>query len=202
MKLSPRERRLLALFAVLGTLVGLRALWRLAGGADVTGAPAVGAARVTRARAGSGALPTEIVPVRTDRLVPDAPAELEIGRDPFRYRPLAPPAPPPPTPEELEAERLAREERERLGRERAEQAAREAAIPRPPEVTLRYLGSFGPRDRRIAVFEDSDGSGVLNAREGQTLQGKFIVDKIGYESVDLRFVGFPDEPPRRLGISP
>ena len=66
---------------------------------------------------------------------------------------------------------------------------------------MRYLGSFGPRDRRIAVFEDPAGGGVFNAREGETLQGKFIVDKIGYESVDLRFVGFPDEPPRRLGIS-
>jgi hypothetical protein len=189
------------MFALLGALLGLRTLWRLAEQGGAAGLPAGGPSRVTNGRAGSGNLPSELVVVRTDRLVPQTPAELEIGRDPFRYRPLAPPPPPPPSPEELEAQRLAREERDRLAREAAERAAREAAIPRPPEVTLRYLGSFGPRDRRIAVFEDPAGGGVLNAREGETLQGKFIVDKIGYESVDLRFVGFPDEPPRRLGIS-
>lgn len=203
MKLSPRERRLLALFAVLGALFGVRTLWRLAREGGMGDAPAVRAARATRTRGGAAIAPTELVVVRTDRLAPDAPAELEVGRDPFRYQPLAPPPPPPPTPEELEAQRRAREEREQLAREAAERAAREAAIPRPPEVTLLYLGSFGPRDRRIAVFQDpAGGGGVLNAGEGQTLQGKFIVDKIGYESVDLRFVGFPDEPPRRLGISP
>jgi hypothetical protein len=200
-KLSTRERRLLAVFALLGSLFGLRALWQLARDGGMGGLPAAGSARVARGRAATGARPARLIVVRTDRLVPDAPSELEIGRDPFRYQPLAPPAPPPPTPEELEAQRSAREERDRLAREAAERAAREAAIPRPPEVTLRYLGSFGPRDRRIAVFEDPGGGGVLNAREGETLQGKFIVDRIGYESVDLRFVGFPDEPPRRLGIS-
>jgi len=200
-KLSARERRLVLLFALLGAGYGLRTLWQIAREGGMGGLTPSRAARVTRTRAGAGSLPAELVVVRTDRLVPDAPAELEIGRDPFRYQPLVPPPPPPPTPEELEAQRLAREERDQLAREAAERAAREAAIPRPPEVTLRYLGSFGPRNRRIAVFEDPAGGGVFNAREGETLQGKFIVDKIGFESVDLRFVGFPDEPPRRLGIS-
>ena len=32
------------------------------------------------------------------------------------------------------------------------------------------------------------------------LPQKFIVDRIGYESVDLRFVGFPDVPARRLPV--
>ena len=32
------------------------------------------------------------------------------------------------------------------------------------------------------------------AREGDVLEGKFVVAQIGYESVDIRFVGFPDWP--------
>jgi hypothetical protein len=67
-------------------------------------------------------------------------------------------------------------------------------------VTLTYLGSFGPKSRRIAVFADESGENLYNARTGEVLEGKFIVDRIGYESVDLKFVGFPDEPARRLPI--
>jgi hypothetical protein len=65
-------------------------------------------------------------------------------------------------------------------------------------VNLRYLGSFGPERARIAVFVGPGGGEVLNAREGDVLEGKFIVERIGYESVDLKFVGFPDAPARRL----
>lgn len=193
MKLAPRERRLLTLLAAAAALFALRAIWHAAGGPGGGLAPAAGA-RVTRAQRASGAIPDRVVEVRTDRLVPDAPAELEVGRDPFRYQAPPPPPPreppPPPSPEELERLRRLAEER-----------AREAALPRPPEVTLRYLGSFGPRNDRIAVFDGAAAGGVLNARQGMVLEGKFIVDRIGYESVDLKFVGFPDVPARRLGIS-
>ena len=88
-----------------------------------------------------------------------------------------------------------RGEVERLEAERAAQAA----IPRPPEFTLRYLGNFGPGGRRIAVF--SDGGTIYNAFEGDVLEGRFEVARIGYESVEIRYVGFPDVPALRVGIS-
>jgi hypothetical protein len=125
------------------------------------------------------------------------PRDLTFGRDPFRYGP-APPPPPPPPPTREELERRRREEEERLARLAEER--RLAAIPKPPPVTLTYLGSFGPKSRRIAVFADESGENLYNARTGEVLEGKFIVDRIGYESVDLKFVGFPDEPARRLPI--
>ena len=80
----------------------------------------------------------------------------------------------------------------------AEQA-RLDAIPKPPVVDLKYLGSFGPETRKIAVFYD--GSNIYNALAGDVLNGKFIVARIGYESVDLKFVGFPDTPAQRLALS-
>ena len=131
------------------------------------------------------------------------PREYTPGRDPWRFvdppPPPEPPPPPPPRPpsaEELEARRRAEEEAARL---RA-LAAAEAAKPKPPPFTLSYLGNFGPESRRIAVF--SDGKTIYNALEGETLVGKFIVADIGYESVDIRFVGFPDWPPQRLAVGP
>ncbi|HEV2843675.1 MAG TPA: hypothetical protein VG477_02420, partial [Thermoanaerobaculia bacterium] len=110
--------------------------------------------------------------------------------------PAPKPAPPPPPPS---AEELARRERERLAAlERARLAAIEAAKPKPPEFTMEYLGYFGPADRRIAVF--TNGKNQINVLEGGVIQNQFIVERIGYESVDIRFVGFPNEPAKRVGV--
>lgn len=77
-------------------------------------------------------------------------------------------------------------------------AAAEAAKPRPPQFTLKYLGRFGPADRPIATF--SNGTDILNVYEGEVIEGKFIVAEIGYESVLIEFVGFPDWPAQRLPV--
>lgn len=94
------------------------------------------------------------------------------------------------------------EERRRAAEEEARRAAEEAdrlaAIPKPPEFTLEYMGNFGPANRRIAVF--TDGKKIYNLQEGGILEGKFIVARIGFESVDIKFVNFPDEPAKRLAI--
>lgn len=86
--------------------------------------------------------------------------------------------------------------------EEARRLAAEAALaaqgPQLPAIELEYLGSFGPPERRIAVF--TDGAEIYNAVEGEVLQGKFVVAQIGYESVDLAYVEFPEEPPARLAV--
>jgi hypothetical protein len=69
-----------------------------------------------------------------------------------------------------------------------------------PEFKLRYLGRFGPPSRQIAVF--ANGKAVVNAQEGDVIDDKFIVAHIGYESVEIRFVGFPDAPAKRVGVTP
>jgi hypothetical protein len=69
--------------------------------------------------------------------------------------------------------------------------------PSPPPVDLRYLGSFGPDSAPIVVF--SDGQKITNARQGDVVEDRFIVRRIGYESVDLGFVGFPEDVVHRLG---
>ncbi len=72
--------------------------------------------------------------------------------------------------------------------------------PHPPEIAFKFLGTFGPKDHPIAVVQQ--GEQVMNVRTGDTLFGKFILKKVGYESIDVGFVGFPEAETRRLGITP
>ena len=208
MKLQARERKLLLAMAALGGVAVLRALWAFLAPADLPAVKPVAAARrgaasgATSSSFGKGSrrapaeLPTEIVELRTADLESAARA-LSVGRDPFRFGPVPPPPPPPP-PTKAQLEEMRRQEEAR--RAAAERAALEALIPRPPPVTVVYLGSFGPEKRRIAVFADESGENLYNVRVGEVVEDKFIVDRIGYESVDIKFVGFPDEPAKRLPI--
>ena len=207
MKLAPRERKLLLALAALGGLAGLRALWSLMAPSLLTPEPAAASAvakrsAATRSNFGKSSrraaqeLPKEIVELQLADLE-TPPRALSVGRDPFRFAP-PPPPPPPPPPTKAELEEMKRQQEAR--RLAAEEAARQAAIPRPPPVSVVYLGSFGTAERRIAVFADDKGENLYNVRVGEVVEGKFIVDRIGYESVDLKFVGFPDEPAKRLPI--
>ena len=193
-----RQKVLLGVLVVFALAAGWTYLvpW-LADGGDPATAGRPGA------RGGAGPAGVEVARLEVERLEA-APRDYRPGRDPFRYG--EPPPPPGPTPEEL-AERAAaaaaREAEEEAVRRAAAREAEEAAPPeppkpRPPAFQLTYLGSFGPSSRRIAVF--TDGEEIYNALLGDVIDGKFVVADIGYESVAIKFVGFPDEPAARVAI--
>ena len=69
----------------------------------------------------------------------------------------------------------------------------------PPAVPYKATGLFGPRDRMIAALED--GGRLIGAREGDVLDGKFILKKINKESIDFSFVGLPPEITRRIPVA-
>lgn len=71
--------------------------------------------------------------------------------------------------------------------------------PHPPEVTFKFIGTFGPKESPIAVIQQGDQT--FNARAGDTLFGKYVLRKVGYESIDIGFVGFPQSETKRLGIT-
>lgn len=127
------------------------------------------------------------------------------GRDPWRFvdppPPPEPPPPPGPTAEELRAREEARRRAQEAAAAAAAAAAVEAAKPKPPEFTLAYIGQVGPADQRYAVFTDGNKT-EFTVREGQVLQGKFVVARIGLESVDIRYVDFPDWPAERVPLRP
>jgi hypothetical protein len=140
---------------------------------------------------------TQVVELRLEDLHPSQ-GEFHATRNPFTFYTPPPPPPPPrkgPTPAELEAQRAALD----AARQAAIAAKAEAiAHPKPPPITMRYLGSFGPPGQRIAVF--SNNGTIYNALEGDVLEGKFRLVSIGYESVDIAFVDFPEIPPEQLPV--
>lgn len=79
------------------------------------------------------------------------------------------------------------------------ETTREIPPPPPlPKFDYKYLGRFGTDDRLIAVF--SRGDEIVNVLEGQTFGKKFILRKIGVESVDIGFVDFPANRTERVPL--
>lgn len=190
-----RQQVLLALLvAVLATTVWWRFGSRLAGDGDAgRRRPAAIGSSSRPGSTGEAELP-EVVELRLDDLQAVS-GDLEQGRDPFHEsRPETAPSP-------SEASQSAlREAMERARREQEAEAAAplERAVPRPPSVDVVFLGSFGSDNNRLAVF--TDGSEIFNVGEGDVLKNKFVVVRIGFESADVGFVGFPETPARRLEI--
>jgi hypothetical protein len=122
---------------------------------------------------------------------------LNQGRNPFQIRQAAPPPPPVPEPSESDLRRRLEEARQRQ-EDKGPEPDRRPAAPMPPTIDVVYLGSFGSGRMRLAVF--SDGNEIFNVPEGDVLKEKFVVVKIGLESADLGFVGFPEAPAKRLEI--
>jgi hypothetical protein len=199
---TPRVKLLLALLAVvlLGTLWSeLRPARRQAAGLSPELRLEVGAqpARAKRGRGRAAEEPREVAELEVAALEPRTGA-FEPGRNPFDFR-TPPPPPPPPPPPGPSPEELARRAALEAERQAALAAVAEPPRPQPPPIDLSYLGSFGPAGRRVAVFRNGEG-GLLNARVGDVLEGKFRLVAIGFESVDLEFVGFPDVPPEQLAV--
>jgi hypothetical protein len=71
--------------------------------------------------------------------------------------------------------------------------------PTPPEPVFKLIGIFGPRDRPIATLINGDEQ--ILAREGDVVLGRWIIRKVGYESIDVGFVNFPPTESRRLPIT-
>jgi hypothetical protein len=57
---------------------------------------------------------------------------------------------------------------------------------RPPNINLTYLGYLGPKDDKIAVFED--GEDMLLARAGEIVHKDFTVVEFKFESVVMGYV--------------
>ncbi len=70
----------------------------------------------------------------------------------------------------------------------------------PPNFSYKYLGYFGPEEKKLAVF--SDGKEIIDVFEEETISDKFILKKIGYESVTIGFVGFPEDITKKIEVGP
>ncbi len=124
--------------------------------------------------------PAQAMPVADVKLelLKTAPTELEPStRNPFQFKlKAAPPAPrlpqapagrgapvviaPPPPPQ---------------------------GPPPPPPITLKYIGVLDTAQGRVAVFRDNGGD-IVNGKEGDIIDGRYRLLKIGVESADVAYV--------------
>lgn len=184
--LAPRERFLLGILALLAPI----AIWRYLGPA-LTNLANRGAGQVVRvgrveerAIARQGLVDLNLSALDATR------GEYEPERNIFIFGEKKKPPPPPPPPRPAATTKIPRP---------APPPPPPPAGPRPPPVDVKLLGIFGPERQRIAVLTDDEGA-IIDALVEDVVREKFIVHRIGYESIDLKFVGFPEVEPETLEI--
>jgi hypothetical protein len=164
---------LLAGLLVLLAAVVAYQLWgaRAPVGAPTTASPA-GAARTQAAT-----YPTEVPDVHLESLQQQKPEPTEGGRNLFREKPPPPPPPPPP--------------RATANLRAAPQVP--TGPPPPPPINLKFIGLVEAGGRSVAVL--SDGRDILYGREGEIVDGRYLIVKINVETIE---VSYPDGTGRRV----
>jgi hypothetical protein len=144
---------------------------------DTPAGTAAAPSNATRASAPAAAKSTPVDDVKLE-LLKTAQAEIEPSRrNPFQFKPKAPPpAPRPSVPEAV---------------------ARPAPViiappvpqgpPPPPPITLKYIGVLETTQGRVAAFRDTGGD-IVYGKEGDIIDGRYRLLKIGVESADLAYV--------------
>jgi hypothetical protein len=106
------------------------------------------------------------------------PEPQESDRNPFRFKPKQ--APPPAAAVRQQQEQAAAA---------AQAAAGPSEPPPPPRIPLKYIGEMSdPKQtgHRVAIL--SDARGVYYGREGDVVEGRYRIIKIGVESIELAYL--------------
>ena len=169
--MTVKVSRPLLLLALLGVALTVVVMARRADSPATTAGRSNGRSAATTAATKE----TPVADLKLDRLKADA-SELEPPiRNPFQFKPKAAPPPPP--------------------RAQASAAAAPVIIappvpqgpPPPPPIALKYIGVLETAQGRVAIFRDSGGD-IVNGKEGDIIDGRYRLLKIGVESADLAYV--------------
>jgi hypothetical protein len=118
----------------------------------------------------------QVVEVEVARLEQEPPAVDDTGRNPFRFRPKAPP-PRPQTPPPAAG-----------GADPALPPGTPPPAPPPPPIALKFIGTVSGNASTGKVAVLSDGKFVYYGREGDIIEGRYRVVKIGEESVQMEYL--------------
>jgi len=170
------NRRTTWLGAVLAVLIVV-ALWLQTGASTVPPAlpRTVGQTQVGQTqsggRASDGAAPTSTA-VRLDSLQADRQAPGASARNPFRFGVRVAPPPPPPTSVFVPADSA---------------PTLPVGPPPPPPITLKFIGTVEKAGGfKVAVL--SGGTYPLYGREGEIIDGRYRILKIGEESLEIAYL--------------
>jgi len=120
-----------------------------------------------------------VVDLALDRLRTVGGQLRESARDPFRFRPK-----PPPPAARVQAPAL-------------ESTPPPVGPPPPPPIPLRFFGVMTVNGQRFAAFSDERGN-TFRGKEGDVLEGRYRLLRIGSDSVDLAYLDGRGRQPIRL----
>ena len=158
--------------AIAVLVVGMWAMW------PSTPAPSA-AAPVAARQQGQGApnTPVPVAPVKLDALGGDRHQPSNTDRNPFRYQPKFVPAPRPPVSTEATGPTITE----------APKPPVPTGPPPPPPIPLKFIGLL-ERANGVKWAVLSDGKNVMHGREGDIVEGRYRIVKIGTESIELTHV--------------
>jgi len=164
---------LVAVFVVLAAVAGY--LWFGRGGDQPSAAPATAPRGAATGRSPAGARAESVPAVKLDALSAARPEPVPNERNPFRFEQKAPPpsSSRPAAPGGVDA---------------GGASAQSAGPAPPPPIPLKFIGIVeAPRPRgKIAVL--SDARGVYYGREGDVVEGRYKIVRIGVESIEMIYV--------------
>jgi len=109
--------------------------------------------------------------LNAERLKPTAERNL------FRFRPKAPPPPPPQPPRPVAVPSPV-----------APVPTAPSGPPPPPPITLKFLGIIDSPSRGQKIAALSDGRNTFHGVEGDIIEGRYRILKIGVESIEVAYV--------------
>ncbi len=192
MNLDKRSKILLGILAFLVVV----AFWPEGSRRSSSGQSDTASGTVFKTRGGKRAREAEpvkeVVTLNFGRLDP----RMEFApqsRNPFEYyvKPRKVIIPPPPPKEES-----------RTIQTTAETSLIDLPPPGPVLPTtnhIQYIGNFGSKRIKVAVLRIDDVE--HNVVQGDAFDQDFVLETIGFESIDIGFLNFPDQPPERLAIN-
>ncbi len=171
-----KRRRELALASIALVVLAIAVWTQRAGGRPSNGGTPAGAAAGTPAQTGQK---PPFAGVNLEALEAERPEPDEGTRNPFRFKqtPMTAPPPstgvkPPPQPSVT-----------------APVVAGPPGVQPPPRIMLKYIGDVADplkAGAKIAVL--TDGRNVFQGREGDVIEGRYRIERIGVESVDLAYL--------------
>jgi hypothetical protein len=174
--MAPKTRKQLGILAGLLILLMMALVYNRDGdpvSATTTMAPVRGSGAVRTSRA------VEVDVVRLNALT-RARTEPQAGnRNPFRFGAAAPAVPEPsmaPPPNTDRSGPVAIGPPVPIG------------PPPPPPITLKFIGVVEQAPSRLKLAVLSDGRNVFYGKEGDTIEGRYRIERIGVESIEMAYI--------------
>jgi hypothetical protein len=170
--MEPKRQREIALAAVAAAMLAVAAYRIRSSSFDgsTPATPSSSSSTSTAPKTAAGTKNGPIPDVALGLLNASRPEPAGVARNPFRFKPKPPPPAPPQT------MRMA-----------PPQQAGPMEPPPLPRIPLKFIGRMdSEKAGQVAIL--SDGHGVYYGHEGETVEGRYRIIRIGVESIELAYL--------------